>query len=181
MSDTRVKQHPTLGILVCTDGHVMVPATRGHKAHWTYGNKSSTGYFRIRANNRLYFVHRLVAETFLQNPCNFPTVDHLNRTRTDNRVENLRWASYSMQNDNTVSVDRSVDKYGVRCCEDKLAYERKRRKFLRISDPSYLAREQKKAREYKKQRYKTDAEYRTKLIEQSRIYHSKKRENVCLH
>lgn len=37
-----------------------------------------------------YIVHRLVAQTFLPNFTNECVVDHINRIRDDNRVENLR-------------------------------------------------------------------------------------------
>ena len=51
-------------------------------------------------------IHRLVAETFIPNPENKPTVDHINGIRTDNSIDNLRWATYSEQNSrfNTIGV-----------------------------------------------------------------------------
>ena len=42
-------------------------------------------------------VHILIAKTFIDNPENKPTVNHINIKRNDNRVINLEWATYSEQ------------------------------------------------------------------------------------
>lgn len=51
-------------------------------------------------------VHRLIALTFLDNPKNKPTVDHIDRNPKNNNLSNLRWATYSEQNKNQVWTEK---------------------------------------------------------------------------
>lgn len=55
----------------------------------------------LSLNGKIYHrtVHRLVAQAFVPNPHNLPTVNHINEVKTDNRATNLEWMSIA-DNDN---------------------------------------------------------------------------------
>jgi NUMOD4 motif len=59
------------------------------------------GYWKVflsrDAKSKQYLVHRLVAQAFIPNPNNLPTVNHINGRRKTNRLTNLEWASRARQ------------------------------------------------------------------------------------
>jgi len=62
------------------------------------GGLNRDGYLAVvlcrSGGQKNYFIHRLVAQAFLENPDNLPEVNHKNEDKTDNTVANLEWCSH---------------------------------------------------------------------------------------
>ena len=70
------------------------------------------GYLRValrkKGERKYKRVHRLVAEAFIPNPENKPTVNHKDGQRSNNCLDNLEWATMSE------NKHHSIDKLGAR-------------------------------------------------------------------
>lgn len=54
------------------------------------------GYQQVKLrdnSNKIVYVHRLVAETFINNPNNYKTINHIDGNKQNNCVDNLEWCT----------------------------------------------------------------------------------------
>ncbi len=64
----------------------------------------NVGLSAYPAKRKTYYIHRLVALAFIPNPNNFPQVNHKDRNKANNKVENLEWATRSMNQKHCVET-----------------------------------------------------------------------------
>ena len=99
------KKHPEIEKLeVSSFGRV-----RSVKGHYYKSFPNNHGYmkvqFRMNGKRVNKLVHRLAAQTFIQNPNNWPEVNHKDNDRANNHVDNLEFCTHSYNN-------RYREKYG---------------------------------------------------------------------
>ena len=64
------------------------------KVSYTYNGYERVSLHKNNKDKR-YLVHRLVAETFIPNPNNYPQVNHKDENKINNNVSNLEWCTPS--------------------------------------------------------------------------------------
>lgn len=127
------------GVLCRADGAIFLPASGGHKAHWAFGAVMTGGYCETRFNGKFVYVHRLICEAF-HGPCppGKTEVDHINRNRSDNRPENLRWTDRRGNLRNTRTHDGVAARNSPHTYEDLPGYLHSRY-LSRRDTPEYKA------------------------------------------
>ena len=87
----------------------------------------SAGYEKVclvdkNGEKKYPLIHRLIALAYIPNPNNLPMVDHKNRRKKDNNIENLHWVS---RRDNQLNSSRydSKEKYITKTKSGKYLFQ----------------------------------------------------------
>ena len=71
--------------------------TNNHNGKKLKGGLASTGYYQVSLTtdkqSKNYYIHRLVAETFIANPENHPFINHKDGNKINNNISNLEWCT----------------------------------------------------------------------------------------
>lgn len=72
-------------------------ATFVKKGRFIKGSDNGSGYKKVQlkqdGNTKKEYIHRLVANAFIENPENKQFVNHIDNNPSNNRVENLEWCT----------------------------------------------------------------------------------------
>jgi len=115
--------------LIYPDGRVFTKKRERVKGGFLKPNKNNGYPYVILCNEnkqKTFKIHILVAIHYIPNPDNKDFVDHINRIRDDNRVENLRWATKSENERNrTIKQDKKIPHLWINKNGNSFAFKRK--------------------------------------------------------
>jgi hypothetical protein len=97
-----IKEHPDY--LICRDGRVY--STKSKKIMKPM--VKSNNYSHLQMDDKNLSVHFLVANQFIPNTNNCPTVNHKDGDKSNNHVDNLEWMTYSEQNKHSAQLYKQM-------------------------------------------------------------------------
>jgi len=103
----------------------LIEKNNGYLCVWLYDDEG---------NRKNCLLHRILMSTFMENPNNYPLVDHIDRNILNNSLSNLRWCSYSMNSHNREksrknTIGKNIFDYGNRyrvviCRDNERIYDK---------------------------------------------------------
>ena len=85
---------------ISEEGLVRALKRTGSPGQWLKTQRRPDGYCSVQlcknGECKRFTIHRLVAETYIPNPNNYPQVMHLDNNPSNNHVSNLQWGTQSM-------------------------------------------------------------------------------------
>ena len=69
-------------------------------------HRNRLGYITVHINGKIYYVHRLLAITYIENPENKKEIDHIDGNPSNSSLDNLRWATPKENSNNNISLER---------------------------------------------------------------------------
>ena len=85
----------------------------------------NNGYIQCKLNQKKYLKHRLIALQFIPNDDqeNKLEIDHIDRNKLNNHINNLRWVSHSENNKNRSSFNKQKIQYVEELLYDWVPFE----------------------------------------------------------
>lgn len=90
-------------------------SSNGHliKSRYMKVSKKNNDYLYVGLSKsgvqKKYFIHRLVALAFIDNPHDFPQINHIDENKTNNYYKNLEWCTQKYNNNYGTKVERQVN------------------------------------------------------------------------
>ena len=102
---------------------------------------ANNGYFQVQlckeGKTKKFRIHRLLGIAFIPNPENKPCIDHIDRNKLNNNLNNLRWATVIENNNNmppSKGCIRKDPKYGSYRFFWQENKKRKSKRFKTLAD-----------------------------------------------
>lgn len=108
-------------------------------AHLCRFIKTDDGYYKVGLSKdgieKRFFVHRLVAIHFIDNPCGYDCVNHIDENKKNNKSDNLEWCCRAYNN-NYGTRNKRISQ--IQCIRTAMI-DIKTREVLMVFDSAHIA------------------------------------------